>query len=103
MVYGKDVLVFEGDVTDEKRIQEIVTKALMKFSSIEILVNSVCPGSVSPSDNPDVNYYKESDLSFMGRTGTDMENANLIAFLASDEASYISGQNIQIDGCRKKQ
>ena len=68
-----------------------------------ILVNSVCPGSVSPSDNPDVNYYKESNLSFMGRTGTDMENANLIAFLASDEASYISGQNIQIDGCRKKQ
>jgi NAD(P)-dependent dehydrogenase (short-subunit alcohol dehydrogenase family) len=37
----------------------------------------------------------------MGRTGTDRENANLIAFLASDEASYISGQSIQIDGCRK--
>ncbi|MBQ9131500.1 MAG: hypothetical protein IJX62_03400 [Clostridia bacterium] len=30
-------------------------------------------------------------------------NANLICFLASDEASYIAGQNIQIDGCRKKQ
>ena len=39
----------------------------------------------------------------MGRTGSDMENANLIYFLASDEASYISGQNIQIDGCRRKQ
>lgn len=32
-----------------------------------------------------------------------MENANLICFLASDDASYISGQNIQIDDCRKKQ
>ena len=32
----------------------------------------------------------------------DMENANLICFLASDESSYISGQNIQIDGCRKR-
>ena len=31
-----------------------------------------------------------------------MENANLICFFASDEASYISGQNLQIDGCRKK-
>ena len=33
---------------------------------------------------------------------TEYENAELICFLASNEASYISGQNIQIDGCRKK-
>jgi len=80
------------------------TKALAKELAVNnILVNAVSPGSVSPSDNDDYNYYRESDLSFLGRTGTDMENANLIYFLASDEASYISGQNIQIDGCRKKQ
>ena len=80
------------------------TKALAKeLAPNNILVNAVSPGSVSPSDNDDYNYWKETDLSFLGRTGTDMENANLIYFLASDEASYISGQNIQIDGCRKKQ
>ena len=80
------------------------TKALAKeVAEKNILVNAVSPGSVSPSDNDDYNYYRESSLSFLGRTGTDMENANLIYFLASDEASYISGQNIQIDGCRKKQ
>jgi len=66
-----------------------------------VLVNCVSPGSVSPADNPDMSYFKESPLSYLGRTGTDMENANLICFLASDEASYITGQNIQIDGCRK--
>lgn len=81
-----------------------MTKALAKeVTDKGVLVNCVSPGSVSPSDNPDVNYSQESSLSFMGRTGTDMENANLICFLASDEASYIAGQNIQIDGCRKKQ
>lgn len=81
-----------------------MTKALAKeVAAHGVLVNCVSPGSVSPSDHPDVNYYEKSDLSFIGRTGTDMENANLICFLASDEASYISGQNIQIDGCRKKQ
>ena len=35
-------------------------------------------------------------------TGATMENADLICFLASNEAGYISGQNIQIDGVRKK-
>ena len=81
-----------------------MTKALAKeVTDKGVLVNCVSPGSVSPSENKDMNYFENSELSFMGRTGTDMENANLICFLASDEASYISGQNIQIDGCRKKQ
>ena len=81
-----------------------MTKSLAKeVADKGVLVNCVSPGSVSPSENKDMNYFVNSELSFMGRTGTDMENANLICFLASDEASYISGQNIQIDGCRKKQ
>lgn len=80
-----------------------MTKALAKeVTGSGVLVNCVSPGSVSPSTNEDIDFFKPSDLSFMGRTGTDRENANLILFLASDEASYISGQNIQIDGCRKK-
>lgn len=80
------------------------TRALAKeVADKGISVNAVSPGSVSDSSNTDINAYTESELSFMGRTGTAKENADLICFLASDEASYISGQNIQIDGCRKKQ
>ena len=80
-----------------------MTRALAKEVTAKgVLVNAVSPGSVSSSLNPDPDFYSSTDLSFMGRTGTDMENANLICFLASEEASYISGQNIQIDGCRKK-
>lgn len=81
-----------------------MTKALAKeVANKGVYVNCVSPGSVSPADNPDMDYYEDSELSFIGRTGTDNENANLICFLASDDASYIAGQNIQIDGCRKKQ
>lgn len=81
-----------------------MTKALAKETADKgVTVNCISPGSVSPADNPDPNYYESSELSFMGRTGTDRENANLICFLASDDAAYIDGQNIQIDGCRKKQ
>ena len=79
-----------------------MTKSLAKeVVKKGVLVNSVSPGSVSPGEDLDYNSYIESSLPFIGRTGTDMENANLICFLASDEASYIAGQNIQIDGCRK--
>ena len=81
-----------------------MTKALAKETAADnVLVNSVSPGSVSPSEQDDCDFFQESELSFMGRTGTTMENAGLICFLASEEAGYISGQNIQIDGCRKKQ
>lgn len=79
------------------------TKALAKeVADKGITVNAVSPGSVSPSENSNMDYSQNSELCFIGRTGTAMENAELICFLASDKAGYISGQNIQIDGCRKK-
>lgn len=80
------------------------TRALAKeVADKGITVNATSPGSVSPSENADIDFVEPTDLSFSGRTGTDRENADLICFLASDHAAYISGQNIQIDGCRKKQ
>jgi 3-oxoacyl-[acyl-carrier protein] reductase len=79
------------------------TKALAKeVAQFGITVNAVSPGSVSPADNRDIDFSEPSGLSFMGRTGSARENAELICFLASDNAAYINGQNIQIDGCRKK-
>ena len=81
-----------------------MTRALAKeVIDKGVYVNCVSPGSVSPAENLDMDYYEDSQHCFLGRTGTDNENANLICFLASDEATYIAGQNIQIDGCRKKQ
>ncbi len=80
------------------------TRALAKEVSDQgVTVNAVSPGSVSPSEISDIDHTQPSTLSFAGRTGSGRENADLICFLASDKAGYISGQNIQIDGCRKKQ
>ena len=81
-----------------------MTKALAKeVAHLGITANCVSPGSVSPAENPDPTFTQKSELAFMGRTGSDMENANVICFIASDEASYVSCQNIQVDGCRRKQ
>ena len=79
------------------------TKALAKeVADSGVLVNAVSPGTVSPSENEDLDFTKPSELSYLGRTGSDRENADLIAFLLSDAASYITGQNIQIDGGRRR-
>lgn len=79
------------------------TKAIAKeVADKGITVNSVSPGSVSPAAEGDIDFVKYSDLSYSGRTGSGRENADLICFLASDNAAYINGENIKIDGCRKK-
>ena len=67
-----------------------------------IIVNSVAPGMVSPSENPDIDYTRFTDMCYAERTGSNRENADLICFLASEKNGYIVGQNIQIDGGRKK-
>lgn len=80
-----------------------MTKALAKeVADKGVTVNSVSPGTVSPAEMSDMDYTQPSELSYMGRTGSDNENAALICFLAGDDAAYISGQNIQIDGCRRR-
>ncbi len=78
------------------------TKALAKeVAQNGISVNSVSPGTVSARVDDDPYHTVPNDLSYMGRSGSVMENAELICFLASDKAPYITGQNIQIDGCRR--
>lgn len=73
------------------------TKSLAKeVAPFGITVNAVSPGSIS------VNGSDMPEHSFTGRAGTPKECANVVLFLASDEASYVSGQNYLVDGCRKK-
>lgn len=78
------------------------TKALAKeVAAHNITVNAISPGTVSPADVDDINYVVPNPMSYVGRTGSGRENADLCLYLAGDSAAYISGQNIQIDGCRK--
>jgi len=93
-VYGNAKMV---DYSMTKGAVSAFTKALAKEVALQgITVNNVVPGSVRNEGAPE-----ETSLCYMGRTGQLEEYAYLICFLASDKAAYISGQDYQIDGCRK--
>ena len=77
--------------------------ASAQYSSRGIRVNSISPGGV---DTPQMRGSTASAETFqerntghpMGRVGTADEIANLITWLSSDQASYVSGINYIIDG-----
>ena len=80
----------------------LFTKVLSKeLASSKIRVNAVAPGLTStPFADAMGDKAKVSmeEISTMGRLATPIEIANTYYFLASDEASFINGQIIRVDG-----
>ena len=75
------------------------TKALAKEVSHKgITVNCISPGSIDVRGGN----HPMPEHSFIGRAGTPEELASAVLFAASDEARYMTGQNILVDGGRKK-
>lgn len=80
-----------------------LTKAVsLEFAEDNILVNSVGPGftetELTFSTNTTAELKKISSLIPLKRMAKPIEIANLVVFLASNLNTYITGQNILIDG-----
>ncbi|GIG92065.1 SDR family NAD(P)-dependent oxidoreductase [Plantactinospora endophytica] len=61
-------------------------------------VNVVAPGIVDTVELPPEQAAKYSSIISLGRLGRPEEIANVVAFLASDLASYVTGTTINVDG-----
>ncbi len=79
-----------------------LTRALAKeLGPSGIRVNSVAPGVVATGMNShltDEDMRQLEDETPLGRIGRPMEIAKAIYFLASDDASFITGQTLGVDG-----
>ncbi len=81
----------------------LVTKAAaVQHAKTGIRVNSVHPGMMPPMltsfQRGDPNREAMNAAVPMGREGEPIEVANAVLFLASDEASYITGTELLVDG-----
>ena len=105
--------LFNGAYAVAKAGVVMLTKVMAKeLAGAGIRVNAICPGVIQ-TDFTDWRFKLEADILDsnvearqaemlksipMGRLGTTAEVAELVAFLASDQSSYITGQAINITG-----
>lgn len=83
----------------------LTKSAAKELSPLQIRVNAVAPGIIKTERFAEL-YEADGDKIdqrisriALGRLGTPQDVANAVAFLASDRASYISGQVLGVDGC----
>jgi NAD(P)-dependent dehydrogenase (short-subunit alcohol dehydrogenase family) len=90
-------------------INGLVHVAALEFAKLGVRVNSVAPAPIDNAmmasiekqaspDDPSLARQGFSGLIAMGRYGTNEEVANMVAFLASDEAAYCTGGIYPVDG-----
>lgn len=86
-------------------IISLTKSAAKELSPLQIRVNAVAPGIIKTERFAELYEADGEKIDqrigriALGRLGTPQDVANAVAFLASDRASYISGQILGVDGC----
>jgi len=81
----------------------LTQNAALEYGKYNIRVNAIAPGVI---DTPIIDQWKQNERKWsiisranaLGRIGTPDEVANAVLFLASDEASFITGTTLSVDG-----
>ena len=79
----------------------LTKSAAIEYATHGVRVNCICPGVVQTAlmDNiPDELVAGATSMTPMGRVGQPVEMGRVTVFLASDDASYVTGAAIAVDG-----
>lgn len=85
-------------------VHGITTGLAKEFARDGITVNTVAPCAIQTQQLEDIRAHnpalidKVLDVIPMGRAGTETEIASMVAYLASNEAGFITGQVISVNG-----
>ena len=85
--------------TPEYESKPLTVRTITSFSKVR--VNSISPGWIDTA----YTVYEGPDAAQQpaGRVGNPLDIANMVLFLASDKAGFITGENICIDGGMTRQ
>lgn len=81
-------------------VQGLVRGLAVDLASRAITVNNVQPGpiatDINPADGPEMEQLMS--MIHLRRYGTDEEVASLVAYLATPQAAFVTGANLNVDG-----
>lgn len=86
-------------------VMQLTKSSALALAPHNIRVNAVGPGSIDTAMMAGVNANPEAMNTILSRTplkrvGSPKEIADVVAFLASDKSSYVTGETIYVDGGR---
>lgn len=89
-------------ITSKGAVEGFTRSLAMDLSPFRIRVNTIAPGMIETDDAwqnvNSVEYQRRSAIIPLNRPGKVDDIAALVAFLASDDASYINSELIHVDG-----
>jgi len=108
---GQDMSIYKNSSIKENKVYSILKGGLSNYvrqmasyyGKYKIRVNSICPGGIMDKNSQKLKKNKSFINAYINkvplkRFGLPQDVASLSGFLSSDASSYITGQNIPLDG-----